>query len=226
MASLSASRRLGKYWYFAVSKSVGCPMRQQAAAELLASWKEYWAFHDPVLARAVLQPVGDIYTLDSLMPREEFAATPVFNEFWRKGELSLAAAGANLVVVEDQFSAMICFSNAPNGDSLTAQQIHIFEAVLRHLTRAVRINRRLWELELEGVAATERLEALQQGALLADASGRVVRANAAAKAMLDEGDGIFLDNGRSRRRRLRNSAKADRLLRANLSVAWRPRRRI
>ena len=100
--------------------------------------------------------MGDIYTLDSLMPREEFAATPVFNEFWRKAELSLAAAGANLLI-EDQFSAMICFSNAPNGDSLTARQIHIFEAVLRHLTRAVRINRRLWELELEGVAATERL---------------------------------------------------------------------
>ena len=46
------------------------------------------------------------------------------------------------------------------------------------------------------MAATERLETLQQGALLADASGRVVRANAAAKAMLDDGTGIFLDNGR------------------------------
>ena len=129
------------------------------------------------------------------MPREEFAATPVFNEFWRPAKLSLAAAGANLLI-EDQFSAMICFSNAPSKDSLTAQQIHIFEAVLRHLTRAVRINRRLWELELKGVAATERLEALQQGALLADASGRVVRANATAKAMLDDGNEIFLENGR------------------------------
>ena len=46
------------------------------------------------------------------------------------------------------------------------------------------------------MAATERLETLQQGALLADASGRVVRANTAAKAMLDDGTGIFLDNGR------------------------------
>src|ERR1700730_14406118 len=62
--------------------------------------------------------------------------------------------------------------------------------------RAVRISRRLWELELKHVAATERLETLRQGALLADASGRVVRANTAAKAMLDDGTGIFLDNGR------------------------------
>ena len=124
------------------------------------------------------------------MPREEFAATPVFNEVWRPAQLSLAAAGANLLV-EDQFSALICFSNAPGKDSLTAEQIHIFEALLRHLTRAVRISRRLWELELKHVAATERLETLQQGALLADASGRVVRANTAAKAMLDDGSGIL-----------------------------------
>src|SRR6202011_2934419 len=120
---------------------------------------------------------GEIYTLDSLMPREEFAATPGFNEFWRPAQLSLAAMGANLLV-EDQFSALICFSNAPDKDSLTAEQIYIFETVLRHLTRAVRISRRLWELELKHVAATERLETMQQGALLADASGRVVRANA------------------------------------------------
>ena len=74
--------------------------------DLLTSWTEYWVFHDPALARAPLRPAGEIYTLDSLMPREEFAATPVFNEFWRPAQLSLAAAGANLLV-EDQFSALI-----------------------------------------------------------------------------------------------------------------------
>ena len=114
--------------------------------DLLTSWQEYWVFHDPALARAPLRPAGEIYTLDSLMPREEFAATRVFNEFWRPAQLSLSMAGANLLI-EDQFSTLICFSNAPSKDSLTAQQMQIFEAVLRHLTRAVRISRRLWEQE-------------------------------------------------------------------------------
>jgi DNA-binding CsgD family transcriptional regulator len=163
--------------------------------DLLTSWKEYWAFRDPVLARAIRRPGGEIYTLDSLMPREEFAATPVFNELWLPAQYSLATLGANLLV-EDQFTALICFSNAPGKDSLTAEQMRIFEAVLWHLTRALRINRLLWELELKHVAATERLDTLQQGALLVDASGRVVRANAAAKAMLDDRGGIFLDKGR------------------------------
>ena len=159
--------------------------------DLLASWQKYWAF--PVLARASLRPTGEIYTLDSLMPK--FVATRFFNEFWRPAQLGLSAAGANLLV-EDQFSALIFFSNAPNKEFLTTQQMHVFEVVLRHLTRAVRISRRLWELEIEQIAAVERLESLQEGALLVDASGRVIRANDAAKAMLDNGDGIFLDNGR------------------------------
>src|SRR2546430_1234220 len=89
--------------------------------ELIASYKEYWAFHDPLLARAKLRPVGQIGTLDSLMPREEFAATPVFKEWWRPAQYSLATAGTNLVA-EDQFSAMVCISNAPGKDYLTEEQ--------------------------------------------------------------------------------------------------------
>jgi DNA-binding CsgD family transcriptional regulator len=173
--------------------------------DLVASYKEYWAFRDPVFRRATFRavgerratfrPVGEIYTLDSLMPREEFAATPVFNEWWRPSEYSLATAGTSLVA-EDQFSALVCVSNAPGKDYLTDVQLRLFEAVARHLGRAVRINRQLWKLELGNLAATERIEMLQEGAMLTDASGRVVLANAVAKAMLDARDGIFLCDGR------------------------------
>ena len=86
--------------------------------DLLASWQKYWAF--PVLARASLRPMGEIYTLDSLMPREEFVATRFFNEFWQPAQLGLSAVGANLLV-EDQFSALIFFSNAPDKEFLTTQ---------------------------------------------------------------------------------------------------------
>ncbi len=163
--------------------------------DLLESYKEYWAFHDPVLAQATQRPAGEIYTVDSLMPREEFASTPVFNEFWRPAQYGLETTGANLLV-EDQLSALICFSNAPGNDSVTAEQMHIFKAVLPHLTRAVRTSRRLWYSQLKDVVATERLETLQQGAMLADVSARVACANATARAMLVDGHGIFLDKGR------------------------------
>jgi DNA-binding CsgD family transcriptional regulator len=173
--------------------------------ELIASYKEYWAFRDPLFRRATFRPmgerrakfrpVGEIYTLDSVMPREEFAATPVFNEWWRPAQYSLATAGT-ILVAEDQLSALICISNAPGNDSLTGDQLRLFEAVGRHIGRAVRINRQLWKLELANLAATERIVRLPEGAMLADASGRVVLANAVAKAMLDARDGIFLCDGR------------------------------
>jgi DNA-binding CsgD family transcriptional regulator len=162
--------------------------------ELVASYKEYWAFRDPLFRRATSRPVGGINTLDSLMPREEFAATPVYNEWWRPAQYSLATAGTSLVA-EDQFSALVCVSNAPGKDFLTDKQLRLFEAVARHLGRAVRINRQLWKLEFANLAATERIEMLPEGALLIDASGRVVLANAAAKAMLDARDGIFFCDG-------------------------------
>jgi len=66
---------------------------------------------------------------------KSFVATRFFNEFWQPAQLGLSAAGANLLV-EDQFSALIFFSNAPDKEFLTTQQMHIFEVAVRHLSRA------------------------------------------------------------------------------------------
>jgi DNA-binding CsgD family transcriptional regulator len=163
--------------------------------DLLASYREYWRFHNPLWQRTTSWPAGEIYALDGLMPREDFSVTPVFNEWWRPSGRGLAAAGAN-ILVENQFSVLIYIANAPGKNVLTARQLRIFKAALRHLIRAVRINRQLWTLELERLAPPEQFESLAQGVLLADASARVVLANAAAKAMLDTRDGLFLENGR------------------------------
>src|SRR5208337_2828602 len=54
----------------------------------------------------------------------------------------------------------------------------------------------LLHLEIKHLAEAERFETLSQAALLVDARGRVVLANAAAKAVLDARDGIFLNKGR------------------------------
>jgi DNA-binding CsgD family transcriptional regulator len=72
----------------------------------------------------------------------------------------------------------------------------VFEAALRHIIRAVRISRQFWALDLGPATASEHLENLPQAIFLAAASARVVFANAAAKAMLDAGDGMLLRDGR------------------------------
>jgi DNA-binding CsgD family transcriptional regulator len=163
--------------------------------ELVASWRDYWAFRDPFFARAILRPSGEIYTLDNLISREEFAATPVFSAVWRPANCSLATAATNLVV-KDKFCALIGVSNAPGKDFLTEEQLRHFEAITQHVGRAVRISRQLRKLDLANLAAQERFDLLPLSAMLVDAWERVVLINAAAKRMLDAHDGIFLRDGR------------------------------
>jgi DNA-binding CsgD family transcriptional regulator len=135
------------------------------------------------------------HPFDDLIPREAFAATPVFNEYWRPNGYGLAVIGANLVC-EAQFSALVCVFKAPGAENFSSQQWRFFAAALPHIMRAVRLNRHLRDLEIDTAAFPRRFETSEQGVLLTDAFARVVRANAAAKAALDERDGIFLCDGR------------------------------
>ena len=162
---------------------------------LLTAYEDYWAFHDPVLAGAMQRKPGEICTVDKVMPRAEFRATPVYNEFWRLAGFGLDTIGANLLV-EDQFATLICFSNSSGKDSVTSEQRKIFEFILPHLTRSLRIHRRLWDWECLEVIAEEGLESVPEAALLVDASARVISANQAARSMLDRGQPIFLEKGR------------------------------
>ena len=184
--------------------------------DLLASYKEYWASRDPVFGRTTFRPAGEIYTLDSLMPREEFSATPAFNEWWRPAKCGLAAIGANLVA-EDQFSASLCIHNAPDKDFLTASQTRVFAATLRHIVRAVRINRQLWKLELKHLAPPERFENLPQGCFagrrLSESGYRECRREDDARRRRWNTSARWASR---RRRRPGHLTKADRLMRAKV----------
>ncbi|HMF06560.1 MAG TPA: helix-turn-helix transcriptional regulator [Methylocella sp.] len=162
---------------------------------LLTLWREYWAVRDPFFSRAILRPAGEIYTLDEIISREEFAATAVFREVWQRANCSLATAASNLVA-EENFSALIGISNTPGQDFLSQEQLRLFKIITRHVGRSVRVSRELWKLDLTNLVADEQFEVLPDGAMLVDAFCRVVLANAAAAQMLDAGDGMTIHNGR------------------------------
>ena len=156
-----------------------------------AAYKDYWRFHNPLWQQTTSWPAGEIYALDRLVQRDVYSATPVFNEWWRPSGRGLSAAGANLLK-EDQFSLLIYMVNAPGKDDLSERQIRLFQATLRHLVRAVRISRQLWNLGLKHAAPPEQFDTLPHGAFLVDASARVVHANTAARRMLEDGEGLVL----------------------------------
>ncbi len=108
-------------------------------------------------------------------------------------------------------------------DGPTVEQTRVFEAAatLRHIIRAVRFARQFWALDLGPEIAPEHLENLPQAIFLAAASERAVFANAAAKAMLDAGDGMLLRDGR-----LATADGSDVLAKLIASCAREPRPRL
>ncbi|MDQ6704153.1 MAG: hypothetical protein M3Z96_14260 [Pseudomonadota bacterium] len=167
---------------------------RRAVPDLQASYKNYWAFHNPIWTKSTVLPAGEVFTLDALMPRRDFAKTPIFNEWWKAADYGFEMLLANLPV-EDSLSSLICVINAPGNDAPTREQTRVFETAARHITRAARIHRQLWTLDLMHGAAPERLESLRQGAILVDAAANVLFANAPARAVLETGEGLVLKGG-------------------------------
>jgi hypothetical protein len=159
-----------------------------------AAYKNYWAFHNPRELLSAQEPVGKAFLYDRLMSREEFCATPVFNEWFRPAEFGPAMIGANLLV-GDQVSALICVANAPKNDDITLKQMLAFTAALPHIDRAVRIYRELRMCDLDHDTAPERLECLQRSVMLVDGASRVLFANAAARTLLNSGGALAVKDG-------------------------------
>jgi hypothetical protein len=161
---------------------------------MTALYRQYWAFHNPVWSLSATRPAGEVYLLDSLIPREDFATTPVFNEWFRPAKFGLATMSANLFV-GDRFSALIAIANAPGNDEITGEQMRIFKAALPHLQRAVLIHRELRMRDLDHDTAPERLERLKCSVMLVDGAARVLFANAAARTLLGSGAGLAFKDG-------------------------------
>ena len=85
------------------------------------SYKNYWAFHNPFRLLTEQVPAGEVFSLERIMSRKEFSATPVFNEWFRPAEFGLAILAVNLGV-RSQVSTLLCVTNAPKNDHITGKQ--------------------------------------------------------------------------------------------------------
>jgi hypothetical protein len=159
-----------------------------------ASFKSYWAFHNPLWPRTIMRPAGEAFLLESLVPRDDLTATAFFHEWFRPAGFGFAAIGANLEVASD-VSSMIAVGNAPGNDQITDDQIHIFKAAFRHLDRAVRIHHELRIRDLDHDTAPERLEHMTSGVILVDRAAKVLFANALARELIGSGIGLALEAG-------------------------------
>src|SRR5262249_47453316 len=149
----------------------------------VAIYKQYWAFRNPLWTLSTTRPVNEVFVLDDLIPREDFAATPVYNEWFRPAGFGLAMMGANLHASDNE-SALIGVANAPSQDQITHEQARIFKAALQHIGRAVRIHHEFRIRDLDHNTTPERLEHMGSAVMIVDRSAKVLFANAWARALL------------------------------------------
>ncbi|HXW69973.1 MAG TPA: hypothetical protein VEK34_00765 [Methylocella sp.] len=159
-----------------------------------ALFKSYWAFHNPLLPRAIKRPKGEVYLLERLVSRSELAATPFFHEWFLPAGFGFAVIGANLTI-ERQIATMLCLGNAPGNDEFSDETMRFFKAVFKHIERAIRLHRELCLTDLDHEAAPARLDAASRGIMLVDHAARVLFANRAARTLLNRKRGLTVKAG-------------------------------
>lgn len=162
--------------------------------ELVASYQDYWAFRDPVWPRMAAQPAGELIANISLVPPDDYKATAVYNEWFRPARVGLGVLGANLSA-DGQFFTTIFAGNENDDAQLSGTQALAFKSALPHVANAVRVHRLLRMRDLDQDTAPERLEAVGFGVLLVDGAGKVLFANAWARALLTPGSGLTVRGG-------------------------------
>lgn len=169
-------------------------IQKRAKPQLLDSYQKYWAFRNPLWAKSMALAPGELFSLDSLIPREEFAKMAICNEWWVPAGYSFAMLGTNLHT-EENLSSLVCIINAHGRDALGREQARVFGTASKHIGRAQRVCRELWSRELKHGILPERAESLGRAVLLTDGSANVIFANALARDMLKASAAIAVKRG-------------------------------
>ncbi|MFP3921115.1 MAG: helix-turn-helix transcriptional regulator [Dichotomicrobium sp.] len=181
------------------------------SSEDLASYRDHWSWGDILWQRTNRAPVGQVLVAERYVSREELMRTPLYNDWHRRLGIGAAGLGVNLFV-EDGVPALCGIKRPAHRDAFSREETALFAAVAPHLVRAVGIQRRLQKLEIARKAARTIVEAERSCVVAVDANRRMLEADAAAKRILDAGDGLCVDDGRLSARDKAAAAKLNRLI--------------
>jgi PAS domain-containing protein len=157
-----------------------------------ASFEAHWPFHSPIFRLRVERPACKIFSLESLIPRRDFVATPF--EWYRPAQFQIAMLCSSLRS-ENQISTLLFASNPAAKEEITSEQIRVFTTAVEQINRAIYFHQELRLRDLDHDTAPERLEHLPRGIKLVDGSARLLYANAAARQLLGSGRGLAVKAG-------------------------------
>jgi DNA-binding CsgD family transcriptional regulator len=164
------------------------------APEFMKSLGEYynsvnvWAQNE-----AVLKP-GRAVTGSMLFPARELPKTEWYNDWLRPQDLFHAIGG--LIVQDGPWAVKFSCLRSPRMEDYVGEEMQLYQALLPHLARAARVQRRFAFLQSLSTSSLGLLEMVPHAVMLLDASARVLHVNAAAEAELRRADPLrFTSSG-------------------------------
>ena len=155
-------------------------------------WDKYVGLN-PFTSAAGNFPVGEIYSAVDILPLPQFFETPFYKE-WMTPQGWGDVVSANL---DKSATSRAVFSVARHArDGLVDDEMRQrMRLLVPHVRRSAMIGKLINLSKVEAAALADTLDGLQAGLFLVDAAGRLVHANAAGRAMLDEGN-VLHANGK------------------------------
>jgi DNA-binding CsgD family transcriptional regulator len=168
---------------------------------------------DPATTGHFFAEIGEPFATGDVIPYPEFIKTRFYKEWVRpQGLVDFATA-----VLDKSLTSVAMFGVFRHErDGLVDDEArHRMRLIVPHIRRAVLIGRMFDLKAAERATLADALDGLSAGMCLVDAAGRVVHANVAAHAMLDEGDALRVVGGRL----VASEPRADRDLRDVFTAA-------
>jgi DNA-binding CsgD family transcriptional regulator len=168
-----------------------CPIFANWEASAIDSYNKYYASRNAWLARVATRPVGKAEPSEFFLGRSDLLKTEWYNDFLRPNRLQ---SGTGVTVLRDGgrfVSAGVLIPRCTDAEH--AAHVALLQRVTPHLERALKVNRQLSGADFRWRTAEECLDRLKIGVVVAGQSGKVLFANAEAKRILSQNDGLCLD---------------------------------
>ncbi len=158
--------------------------------QMAADFNSTWHSEDPfalAAARRGCMTRNTVVVGVELVPREVLLRTPYYNEYSR-GYGMEALLGA---VLFDETEGLgipftnLCWYREPGQPEFQLEDKRLLRGLLPHFQQALELQHRMHGLRTEGALATHGTNALGTASLLLDGQGRVLQANAAGQALID-----------------------------------------
>lgn len=149
------------------------------------SYEETYARLNPILSSQMMVKVGEVWSVDSFMPMEEFRQTRFYLE-WVKPQYYCDLVGA-LVERSGTTLTMLGTSLDERADLDSADAKRRMEMIVPHVRRAVAIGNVIEMNRIEADTLGDAVDALGAAVFLVRADGELVRANPRGRELVEDG---------------------------------------